>query len=155
MNYKQHLSLKIYEMLNYGGAANKYKYLLDMKGFPGSISGKESTCQCRRYKRCGFDPWFGKIPWNRKWQHIPVFLIGIFHWPRSLVGCKEVHGATKHIMYEALIWPLTDDTILVPCSLLNNTMKPMAIHQVTCLAAVAKCTCLCILPMCITGPGHL
>ena len=26
---------------------------------------KEPTCQCRRHKRCGFDPWFGKIPWGR------------------------------------------------------------------------------------------
>ena len=31
-------------------------------GFPGGTSGKESTCQCRRHKRCGFDPWFKKIP---------------------------------------------------------------------------------------------
>ena len=26
-------------------------------GFPGGTSGKELTCQCKRYKRCGFDPW--------------------------------------------------------------------------------------------------
>ena len=31
-------------------------------------SGKESTCRCGRCKRCGFDPWVGKIPWSRKWQ---------------------------------------------------------------------------------------
>ena len=30
-------------------------------GFPGCFSGKESACQCRRFKRCGFDPWVGKI----------------------------------------------------------------------------------------------
>ena len=24
---------------------------------------KESVCQCRRHKRCGFNPWVGKIPW--------------------------------------------------------------------------------------------
>ena len=28
--------------------------------------GKESACQCRRCKRCRFDPWVGKIPWSRK-----------------------------------------------------------------------------------------
>ena len=28
----------------------------------GSASGKEPTYQCRRHKRCGFDPWVGKIP---------------------------------------------------------------------------------------------
>ena len=37
---------------------------------------KESACQCRRHKRCRFDPWVGKIPWRRKWQPTPVFLPG-------------------------------------------------------------------------------
>ena len=27
-----------------------------MKGFSGGASGKEPACQCRRHKRCGFDP---------------------------------------------------------------------------------------------------
>ena len=31
--------------------------------------GKESTGQCRSYRRCGFDPWVGKILWRRKWEH--------------------------------------------------------------------------------------
>ena len=30
--------------------------------FPGGTSGKESAWQCRRSKRCDFDPWIGKIP---------------------------------------------------------------------------------------------
>ena len=30
-------------------------------GFPGGISGKELAYQRRRHKRCGFDPWVGKI----------------------------------------------------------------------------------------------
>ena len=30
--------------------------------FPGGASGKEPTCQCRRCKRAGFDPWVRKIP---------------------------------------------------------------------------------------------
>ena len=34
----------------------------DPMGFPGGTSGKEPTCQCRRLKRHGFDPWVGKIP---------------------------------------------------------------------------------------------
>ena len=41
-------------------------------GLPGGLSGKESACQCRR---CRFDPWVGKIPWSRKWQPMPVFLL--------------------------------------------------------------------------------
>ena len=35
-------------------------------GFPGGTSGKETTCQCRRFKRCGFDHWVGKIPLEYK-----------------------------------------------------------------------------------------
>ena len=38
------------------------------------LSGKESTCQCRRCRRHGFDPWVRKIPWRRKRQPIPGFL---------------------------------------------------------------------------------
>jgi len=36
--------------------------------FPGNTSGKEPTCQCRKHKRCRFNPWVGKIPWRRPWQ---------------------------------------------------------------------------------------
>ena len=45
------------------------------KGFPGGASGKESTCQGRRPKRCEFGPWVGKIPWRRAWQPTPVFFL--------------------------------------------------------------------------------
>ena len=48
-------------------------------GFPGGTVG-------RRCKRCGFNPWIRKIPWRRKWQHIPVFLPEKSHGQRSLVG---------------------------------------------------------------------
>ena len=54
--------------------------------FPGGTSGKEPTCQCRRYERLGFDPWIRKIPWRRKWQPTPVFLPGESHGWRALVG---------------------------------------------------------------------
>ena len=33
-----------------------------MLGLPKGLSDKESACQCRRCKRCSFDPWIGKIP---------------------------------------------------------------------------------------------
>ena len=47
------------------------------------LSGEESTCQCRRHR---FDAWVGKIPWRRKWQPTPVFLLGKSHGQGSLVG---------------------------------------------------------------------
>ena len=36
-------------------------------GFPGGSSGNDPTSQCRRPKRCRFNPWVRKIPWRRKW----------------------------------------------------------------------------------------
>ena len=60
----------------------------------------ESACQCRRLRRCWFDPWVGKIPWRRKWQLNPVFLPGKSHRQRGLAdnspwGHKE-SDTTKH-----------------------------------------------------------
>ena len=60
--------------------------LMYIEGLPTWHSGKKSTCQCRRPKRCGFDPWVRQIPWSRRWQPSPVFLPGKFHGQRSLVG---------------------------------------------------------------------
>ena len=60
----------------------------------GSTIGQEPACQCRRCKRCRFDPWVRKIPWRRARQPTPVFLPGESHGQRSLAGstpwcCKE------------------------------------------------------------------
>ena len=65
-----------------------YHKLQYIHRLPGRHSGKEPTCQCRRCKRCGFDPWVWKIFWSRNWQPTPVFLPGKFHGQRSLVGCR-------------------------------------------------------------------
>ena len=56
------------------------------RGFPGSASGKEPTCQCQRHKAWGFDPWVGKIPWMKVGQPTPVFLPGESHGWRNMVG---------------------------------------------------------------------
>ena len=40
------------------------------------LRGKEPTCQCKRHRGRGLDPWVRKIPWRRKWQPTPVFLPG-------------------------------------------------------------------------------
>ena len=59
-----------------------------------------------------FNPWVGKIPWRRKWQPTPVFLLDKCHGQRSLVGyhpqdLKRVKDslATKqqqHLMYQKI-----------------------------------------------------
>ena len=64
-------------------------------GFPSSTSGKEPTCQCRRCKRLGFNPWVRKIPWRRWWQPTPVFLPGESHGQRSLVGYSQAFPISR------------------------------------------------------------
>ena len=44
-----------------------YKILWNTSGLPRWCSGKESAYQCRRYKRCKFNPWVREIPLSRKW----------------------------------------------------------------------------------------
>ena len=53
------------------------------RGFLGGASGKEHSCQCRRYE---FNPWVRKIPWRRAWQITPGFLPGESLGQRSLAG---------------------------------------------------------------------
>ena len=71
-------------------------------GLPRWHSG---NCQWRRCKRCGFDPWMGKIPSSRKWQSAPVFLPGKFYGQRIPLG--SVHGV-KRVRHD---WTRTHFTI--------------------------------------------
>ena len=50
---------------------------------PKAVSGKESACQCRRFRS---DPWVGKILWRRAWQPILVFRPGESSGQRSPAG---------------------------------------------------------------------
>ena len=63
-------------------------------GFPGGTSGKESTCQCRRQKRCRFDPWVRRIPRRRAWQTTPVFSPIKSHEQRTPAGCRVTKSQT-------------------------------------------------------------
>ena len=49
------------------------------------------TCQCKRPKRNGFDPWFGKIPWRRTQQPTPVLLPGETQGWKTLAGYSPWH----------------------------------------------------------------
>jgi len=51
-----------------------------MRAFPGGSVVKN----LRAKRRCGFNPWVGKIPWRRRWQ--PLFLPGKSHGQRSLAS---------------------------------------------------------------------
>ena len=63
------------------------KYILC--GLPSWFSGRVSACQCRRCRRCWFNPWRGE------WQPTQAFLLGESHGQRSPAGyspgsCKEL-----------------------------------------------------------------
>ena len=47
----------------------------------------KNLLQCRRL---WFDPWFGKIPWRRKWQPTPVFLPGESPWAEEPGGLQSL-----------------------------------------------------------------
>ena len=72
---------------------------LHVEGFSGfRLNGEESICQCRRHRRCEFDPWVGKLSWRRKWQPTPVFLPGEAHGQGSLAGynpCRPKESDTS------------------------------------------------------------
>ena len=48
--------------------------LPDSPDFPGGTGSKEPACQCRRRKRCRFNPCVRKNPWRKAWQPTAVFL---------------------------------------------------------------------------------
>ena len=58
------------------------------------------THQAQSIRRCGFDPWVGKIPWRRAWQPTPVFLPGESHGQRSLAG----HSPWGHKESDTIEW---------------------------------------------------
>jgi len=43
-----------------------------------------------KWRRPGFDPWVGKIPWRREWLPTPVFLPGKFHGQKELGGLQSM-----------------------------------------------------------------
>ena len=75
---------------NPAGSCNLGVILTNLQGFLGGASvkkkknNKKPACRCRRHRRCGFDPWVGKIPWRRTWQPTPVCLPEESHGERSL-----------------------------------------------------------------------
>ena len=54
------------------------------------------SCQYRRRKRLGFDPWLGKIPWRRAWQPTPVFFPGESHAQRCLMDYRPQDSKVRH-----------------------------------------------------------
>ena len=65
------------------------------------------ACQCSRCKRPSFGPWFGKIPWRKKWQPAPVFLPGESHGQRSLAGYSPESGTINTNSSKSVTYGIT------------------------------------------------
>ena len=124
------------------------------QGFPDGASGKEPACQCRRCKRCQFDPRVGKIPWRRKWQPTPVFLPGQSQGQRNLVGCspwdcKELVGhdwATKPSeRVQGVITPLLGRDIPTVLRLLDSQESSWVTNLPVFMGFYLPCSGMCIL----------
>ena len=102
-----------------------------------SLLAQSSACQ---YRRPGFDPRVGKMPWRRKWQPAPVFLPGESHGQRSLLGYSPQHRKESNrtewmsiricsliqfhdILPAPLSWPFTILTAKPPSKILFELWK--------------------------------
>ena len=81
------------------------RWICSKRRLPRWRSGKEPTCQCRRCKRCRFNPWVRKIPWRRKWQPPAVFLPGKFQGHRSLAG----YSPRGHKVLDTTEWRTSEE----------------------------------------------
>ena len=54
----------------------------------GCASGKEPTFQCRRYKRCGFNPWVRRSPGEGHGNPLQYSCLENPHGQRSLANCS-------------------------------------------------------------------
>ena len=50
--------------------------IIHICGFPGGLSGKESTCQCRRCRRLGWIPGWGRSPGGGSGNHLQYSCLG-------------------------------------------------------------------------------
>ena len=107
----------VLQLLKWKIILDEIKCRLEPTGFPSGAGGKEPTCQCRRYKTPGLNPWVRKTPWRRAWQPTPIFLPGESHGQRSLVGYSpgvakswawltrlNVHACTAYRRKDQRIW---------------------------------------------------
>ena len=69
-----------------------------------------------------FNPWVRKIPWRKEWLPTPVFLLGEFHWQRSLVGYSpwghRESDMTKWLTHSLFFFPHGE---MVHCPIVHGT----------------------------------
>ena len=103
-----------------------------------SFSG--ATCQCRRHRRCGFNPWVGKIPWRRTWQSTPLFLPreshgqrthGMEPWTESMVyrvakSWTRLKQLSTHATTSESCWFFS---VQFSCSVVSDSLQPHGLQH--------------------------
>ena len=74
--------------LNWCGGLYKRKHAFGIE-LPRWLSGKESTCQCRRHRRHRFDLWVGKIPLKEEMATRPRILAWGIPWTEEAGGLQR------------------------------------------------------------------
>ena len=64
-------------------------------GFPDGASSKESTCQCRRCKRCGFDLWIREDPLEEEMATYSSILAGEMPWTEEPGGLQSMESESR------------------------------------------------------------
>ena len=96
----------------------------NISGFPGGTSGKESACQWRWPKSCGFDLRVGKILWNRNGN---LLQCSCLENPKDRgTWWVTVHGAAKS-QTQLRSWAHT--AVAVVHSVVSNSLRPHGLQQ--------------------------
>ena len=90
-------------------------------GFPGGVSGKEPTCQCRRHKRCRFNPWVGKIPWSTQMATCSSIHAWKIPWTEELGGLQSTRLRKSRTR---LIERYRVGSVRFSCSVMSNSLQP-------------------------------
>ena len=104
-------------------------YFVCAWGFPGGYSGKEPSCQVRRHKRCGFDPWVGKIPQKRAWQPPLKYLcledpMARGAWQGTVHGVTESDSRSSQSSGRG--WQTVSTTFMSTCPLLTTCLYQLS-----------------------------
>ena len=81
--------------------------------------GKESACQCRRHKRCGFYPWVGKTPLQKEIATQSSILVWEIPWTEEPGGL--VYRVTKSRTW---LKQLNTAWVVGHKSYIENTSRP-------------------------------
>ena len=101
---------------------------------------KTSTCQCRKQRRCKFNPWVGKIPWRRRWQYSLSILTGKSLWTEEPCGLQSIgsqrvghNSATEHT---STVHEILQERILEWVAILfsRGSSQPRDQTKVSCIA---------------------